>query len=185
VDNHARTPHLGHGLSCHFCLLRPRSRGSVRLASADPLAAPLIDPAFLAHAEDLEDMVRGFHLTRRLMRAPALAQHLGRELFTSNVRNDDDVRAVLRQRTDTVYHPVGTCRMGTDDAAVVDPQLRVHGIDGLRVVDASVMPSLVSGNTNAPTIMIAEKAVDLIRERRRVRFAGDATTPEETAHACA
>jgi len=168
VDDHARKLHLGHGLSCHVCLLRPKSRGSVTLKSADALDTPVIDPGFLSAPEDLEVMVKGFRMTRALMQAPALSGHVGEDLFTSHVRTDDDIRQVLRQRTDSVYHPVGTCRMGVDDLAVVGPDLRVHGVQGLRVVDASIMPTLIGGNTNAPTIMIAEKAVDMIRGRSRV-----------------
>ncbi|KVZ08715.1 GMC family oxidoreductase [Burkholderia stagnalis] len=168
VDDHARRLHTGHGMSCHVCLLRPRSRGAVTLQSADPLAAPRIDPAFFDDPRDLDDMVAGFKLTRRLMQAPALAGWITRDLFTANVTTDDEIRDVLRQRTDTVYHPVGTCRMGRDALAVVDPQLRVRGLQGLRIVDASVMPTLIGGNTNAPTIMIAEKAVDLMRGASRV-----------------
>jgi choline dehydrogenase-like flavoprotein len=163
VEDHARKLHLSHGVSCHVCLLRPRSRGTLTLASADPHAAPLIDPAFLSDPQDLEDLVQGFKLTRRLMQAPSLGSLLKRDLFTQGVETDEQIRAVLRARTDTVYHPVGTCRMGQDNMAVVDAQLRVHGVPGLRVVDASVMPRIVSGNTNAPTIMIAEKASDVIR----------------------
>lgn len=169
VDDHARNFHLGHGLSCHVCLLRPRSRGSVTLQSRNPQDAPLIDPAFFQDPQDLEDMVAGFKLTRRLMQAPALNEWITRDLFTATVKTDDDIRAVLRQRADTVYHPIGTCRMGEDKNAVVDPQLRVRGLHGLRIVDASVMPTLIGGNTNAPTIMIAEKAVDLIRGIKRVQ----------------
>ncbi len=163
AEDHARKLHAAHGYSCHVCLLRPASRGSVRLRSPDPHAAPDIDPGFLSHPADLDRMVQGFRMTRRLMDAPALARWRRRELFTAGVHTDDEIRAVLRARTDSVYHPAGTCRMGGDAAAVVDPQLRVRGVDGLRVVDASVMPTLVGGNTNAPTIAIAEKAVDLIR----------------------
>ena len=168
VDDHARRLHLGHGFSCHVCLLRPQSRGTLTLKNADPLAAPLIDPAFLADPQDVEDMVAGFKLTRRLMEAPALAAWARQDLDTAEVRSNDDIRAVLRRRIDTVYHPVGTCRMGTDAGAVVDPELRVRGLGGLRVVDASVMPTLIGGNTNAPTIMIAEKAVDMMRGTSRV-----------------
>jgi choline dehydrogenase-like flavoprotein len=127
------------------------------------MAAPLIDPAFLSHPDDLEDMVAGFKATRRIMDAPALASRRGRDLYTSEVRSDDDIRAILRARVDTVYHPVGTCRMGVDDGAVVTPDLRVRGIAGLRVVDASIMPTLIGGNTNAPCMMIGEKAADMIR----------------------
>ena len=127
------------------------------------LAAPEIDPHCLGDPDDLRVMVEGFKLTRRLMQAPALAQLCTQELFTADVRTDADIARVLRERVDTVYHPVGTCKMGTDPLAVVDPSLRVHGIEGLRVVDASIMPTLIGGNTNAPAIMIAEKAADLIR----------------------
>ncbi|KVC64016.1 GMC family oxidoreductase [Burkholderia stagnalis] len=185
VDDHARRLHTGHGMSCHVCLLRPRSRGAVTLQSADPLAAPRIDPAFFDDPRDLDDMVAGFKLTRRLMQAPALAGWITRDLFTANVTTDDEIRDVLRQRTDTVYHPVGTCRMGRDALAVVDPQLRVRGLQGLRIVDASVMPTLIGGNTNAPTIMIAEKAVDLMRGASRVsiqpRAEANADTQTEAA----
>lgn len=163
VEDHARKLHMAHGYSCHVCLLRPRSRGQVTLASADPRQAPLIDPAFLAEAEDLETLVKGYKMTKKLMDAPALARIRQKDLFTAEVRTDEDIRRILRERTDTVYHPVGTCKMGADPMAVVDAQLRVHGLDGLRVVDASIMPTLIGGNTNAPTIMIAEKAVDMIR----------------------
>ncbi len=163
VEDHARKLRLGHGYSCHFCLLRPRSRGTVTLRNPDPLEAPAIDPNFLADPQDLEDMVAGFKLTRRLMDAPALASRRTRDLFTAGIQNDDEIRAVLRARVDTVYHPVGTCRMGTDESAVVDPSLRVRGLDGLRVADCSIMPTLIGGNTNAPAIMIGEKAAAMIR----------------------
>ncbi|MBN3730290.1 choline dehydrogenase [Burkholderia sp. Tr-20390] len=167
VSDHGRKVRLGHGLSCHVCLLRPKSRGSVKLRSADPLDAPLIDPAFLDHDDDLEVLVDGYKLTRRLMAAPSMARFVTEDPFASRSRSDDDIRALLRERTDTVYHPVGTCRMGNDALAVVDSQLRVRGIEGLRVVDASIMPTLVGANTNAPTIMIGEKASDLIRKISR------------------
>jgi choline dehydrogenase-like flavoprotein len=163
VEDHARRLRAGHGFSCHVCLLRPKSRGAVTLAGDDPLAAPLIDPNFLDHPDDVEGMVAGFKLTRRLLDAPALASVRTRDLFTADVRSDEDIRAVLRRRVDTVYHPVGTCRMGVDEHAVVDPTLKVRSLAGLRVVDASIMPTLVGGNTNAPTIMIGEKAADMIR----------------------
>ncbi|WP_404369083.1 GMC family oxidoreductase [Marinobacter sp.] len=163
VDNHARTLHSGHGFSCHVCLLRPRSAGSVWLKDADPESPPMIDPAFFSDPEDLEDMVEGYRMTERLMKAPPLGRFITKDIFTDHVRTEDDIRDILRERSDTVYHPVGTCRMGTGDDAVVDPELRVHGLEGLRVVDASIMPRIIGGNTNAPTIMIAEKAADMIR----------------------
>jgi choline dehydrogenase-like flavoprotein len=163
VEDHARKLRRGHGYSCHVCLLRPRSRGAIALRSADPRDAPAIDPNFLGDPRDLDDMVAGFKLTRRLMDAPALAALRTRELFTADVHSDDEIRAVLRQRVDTVYHPAGSCRMGADADAVVDPQLRVRGVEGLRVVDVSIMPTLIGGNTNAPAIMIGEKAAAMIR----------------------
>jgi choline dehydrogenase-like flavoprotein len=164
TDDHGRKRHFGGGFSCHVCLLRPKSRGTVALQNADPLAAPLIDPNFLGEADDLETMVAGFKVTRRLLDTPAMRALQKEDVATRNITTDDDIRAALRARVDTIYHPVGTCKMGRDDPmAVVDPTLKVHGIDGLRVVDASIMPTLVGGNTNAPTIMIGEKAADTIR----------------------
>ena len=163
AEDHARRLHAAHGYSCHVCLLRPRSRGRVSLRSPDPRVAPDIDPAFFAHPQDLEDMVKGYKVTRHLMDTPALASRRQADLFTAGIETDDEIRAVLRARTDSVYHPVGTCRMGRDELSVVDAQLRVHGIEGLRVVDASIMPTLVGGNTQAPVVAIAEKAVDMIR----------------------
>jgi choline dehydrogenase-like flavoprotein len=169
VDDHNRKYHWGHGMSCHSCPLRPQSRGTVRLASGEMKDAPLIDPRFLSHEDDLETLVRGFKLVRRIFAQPAFAPYdgadPGRELYHAGVHTDDDIRAAIRAHADTIYHPVGTCRMGTDARAVVDPQLRVRGVEGLRVIDASVMPTLVSGNTNAPVVMIAERASDLIRGR--------------------
>jgi choline dehydrogenase-like flavoprotein len=167
VNDHGRRPYLGTGYSCHVCLLRPASRGSVWLKNADPMTPPMIDPNFLGEPADLEAMVAGFKTTKRLLDAPALKALRATDVFTAGVTTDDEIRAALRARVDTVYHPVGTCKMGVDDPlAVVDPQLRVHGIEGLRIADASVMPTLIGGNTNAPTIMIGEKAADMIRGRR-------------------
>lgn len=163
VENHARTLRLGHGYSCHVCLLRPKSRGTVKLRSANPADTPLIDPNFFADPDDLEVLLKGFKLTRKIMDAPALAERRHAELHSVNVHSDEQIRQLLRERSDTVYHPVGTCMMGQGPMAVVDNELRVHGLQGLRVVDASIMPTLIGGNTNAPTIMIAEKAADLIR----------------------
>lgn len=164
VDDHARKLHLGHGFSCHVCVLRPKSRGSVALESSDPMAAPRIDPGFLSDPEDLDVLMKGVRKTRQIMAAEPLARYIHKELFIEGEPDDAALEQHIRNRADTIYHPVGTCKMGMDDMAVVDPQLRVHGLDGLRVVDASVMPRLVGGNTNAPTIMIAEKAADMIRD---------------------
>ncbi len=164
VDDHARKLHFEPGMSCHVCLLRPKSQGSVRLENAHPWSVPRIDPGFLQADEDVQALVRGFKITRHLMQQPALAPYRLRDKFTAGVESDAEIVACLRERADTVYHPVGTCRMGTGPEAVVDPALRVYGIERLRVVDASIMPDLIGGNTNAPTMMIAEKAVDLIRQ---------------------
>ena len=163
VDNHARKLNFKHGLSCHVCLLRPKSRGSITLASANPDDAPLIDPAFLVDEDDVAQMVAGYKLTKKLLMSPVLASKYIDDMFTKGVVTDDDIRHVLRSRVDTVYHPAGSCKMGNDEMAVVDHELRVHGIAALRVVDCSIMPTLIGGNTNAPTIMIAEKAAAMIR----------------------
>lgn len=164
VDDHARKLHLGHGYSCHVCALRPYSRGEVTLASADPMAAPAIDPKFLSDPRDLATTIKGARMTRAIMQAPAMAPYRQKELFgLGDDMTDAEWERHIRARADTIYHPVGTCKMGVDDMAVVDPQLRVRGLQGLRVVDASVMPTLIGGNTNAPTIMIAEKAADMIK----------------------
>jgi len=163
LDNHVRRLHWGHGYSCHVCLLRPKSVGTVSLGSADPVAAPVIDPRFFDHPDDLDAMVDGFKLTRKIMDAPALAGIRSSEIYTAGIESDDAIREELRNRTDGIYHPVGTCKMGIDAMAVVDPQLRVHGVSGLRIVDASIMPTLIGGNTSAPVMMIGEKAADMIR----------------------
>ena len=159
--DHGRATVFGHGFSCHVCVLRPRSRGSLRLASGDPLAAPLIDPAFLQDGDDMRRMVVGFRLMRELLNQPALARHGGVERSAA-AQSDAEIEAFIRQHADTIYHPVGSCRMGHGQMDVVDDRLRVHGVEALRVVDASIMPSLVGGNTNAPVIMIAEKAAEWI-----------------------
>ncbi len=164
VDDHARKLHLGHGYSCHVCILRPYSRGQVFLQSADPLAAPGIDPKFLSDERDLQTMIRGAKLTRQIMEAPAMVKYKHKELYGVNDNTTDaEWEQHIRNRADTVYHPIGTCKMGLDDLAVVDPRLKVRGLTGLRVADASVMPNLISGNTNGPTIMIAEKCADMIK----------------------
>jgi choline dehydrogenase-like flavoprotein len=148
------------------------------------MAAPAIDPNFLAEASDLECMVRGFKIMRNILGQRALAGHGGRELPASaKARTDQEIERFIRDHADTIYHPVGSCRMGTGPLDVVDAQLRVRGVAGLRVVDASIMPRIVGGNTNAPTVMIAEKAADMIkrsaREARRSQ-AHDMPAPQVT-----
>ena len=159
--DHGRATVLGHGYSCHVCLLRPLSRGSVRLASKDPMDAPLIDPDFLGVRDDVDRLMRGYQRLSHILRQPALTALGGKA--PADMPNEWALEQHVRDHADTIYHPVGTCRMGSGALDVVDEQLRVHGIGSLRVVDASIMPRIVSGNTNAPTIMIAEKAADLIR----------------------
>jgi choline dehydrogenase-like flavoprotein len=153
-----------HGITFAFYVTRPASRGRIALASADPLDQPLIDPAYLSAPEDLPKLVAGIRQARRMLRADPLGGLLGPELGPGDgVDSDEAIAAYVRDRASgTVFHPVGTCKMGTDALGVVDAALRVHGVEGLRVVDASVMPTLVGGNTNAPTIMIAEKAAAAI-----------------------
>ena len=132
------------------------------MTSSDPLAPPRIDPRFLSDQRDAEIMLKGVKMVRRILEAPALEKYRYKELFSTDVSTDEGLMNNIRNRADTIYHPVGTCKMGVDDMAVVDPQLRVRGLQALRVVDASIMPALIGGNTNAATIMIAEKAADMI-----------------------
>ena len=164
VEDHARRLHWGYGYSCHVCVLRPHSRGSVRLQSRDPFDAPLIDPAYLSDHRDTALMVEGVKKLRTIMQAPALQPYRGKEIYTAGIETDAQWESYIRERADTIYHPVGTCKMGAahDPMAVLDTQLRVKGVLGLRVIDASAMPTLISGNTNAPTIMMAEKAADFL-----------------------
>jgi choline dehydrogenase-like flavoprotein len=166
--DHGRKTVFGHGYSCHVCLLRPKSRGSLRLASPDPLAPPAIDPAFLSHPDDLPRLVTGFKAMRRILQQPALAGYRGRELQSSaKAQTDGEIADFIRNHADTIYHPVGSVRMGPDAGDPLDAELRVKGVDRLRVVDASMMPAIVGGNTNAPVIAVAEKAADLIRAAAR------------------
>jgi choline dehydrogenase-like flavoprotein len=157
-------------------VLRPQSRGSITLASADPFAAPLIDPNFFDHPDDMQRLVRGFRQMRRLMSQPALAKLGGRELARSaDATTDAQIEGFIRQYGDTIYHPVGTCRMGPGAMDVVGADLRIHGLEGIRVVDASMMPRIIGGNTNAPVIMVAEKASDMIKA---ARVAGSDVSPQ-------
>ncbi|MEM0976862.1 MAG: GMC family oxidoreductase N-terminal domain-containing protein [Pseudomonadota bacterium] len=163
VDQHAQKIHRSSGYSCHACLLRPKSRGKIQLASSNPRTAPHIDPKYLSDPDDLTRMINGAKRMHQIMHADPLAPFRKKELWLPPNPSDSDWEAYIRARAETIYHPVGTCKMGVDADAVVDPSLKVRGVTGLRVVDASVMPTIPSGNTNAPTIMIAERAADFIR----------------------
>ncbi len=163
VDDHGRKRHMARGYSVHTCVLRPKSRGTVRLASPNMADPPLIDPRFLTEREDLETLAAGVSLATRILAAPAMACFDGPAFHGTGREESAALIPLIRAHADTIYHPVGTCRMGGDPASVLDPQLRVRGVEGLRVVDASIMPSLISGNTQAPSAMIGERASDFIR----------------------
>lgn len=146
-------------------LIQPKSRGTLRLASADPMVAPLIDPQFLAEPDDLAVLREGLDMIRETMSHPSIARHVKGEYEPGPAYSGDRLTDEIRNRATTVYHPVGSCRMGVDERAVVDPELKVRGIDGLRVADASIMPTIIRGNTNAPSIMIGEKCAELILQK--------------------
>jgi choline dehydrogenase len=155
-----------HAFGLHMCALRPESRGFVALKSSDPNDQPLIQPNSLSAEADLATLREAVRIARRVVAQPAFDAYRGEELNPgAEVRSDDEIDDFIRRTAITIYHPVGTARMGNDPAAVVDAHLKVRGIEGLRVVDASVMPTLIGGNTNAPVMMIAEKASDLILGR--------------------
>jgi choline dehydrogenase-like flavoprotein len=163
LENHGLDKVKEIGFSAHVCVLRPESRGTVRLASADPAAAPLIDPNFFDDDRDMAVMKAGVRLLHRILAAPPIAKHGGKDRQATPLDDDAALEQLIRRRADTVYHPVGTARMGSDADAVCDPNLRVCGVTGLYIADASVMPRLISGNTNAPSMMIGERCADFVR----------------------
>ena len=165
VVDHGRQKLWGHGLGCHMCILRPKSRGEVTLNSSSPYDDPKIDPKFLSHPDDMKDMIAGYKQMMQILNHESFAKYTENHVMRPiDINDDKDIEQAIREEADTIYHPVGTCKMGNDEMAVVDNQLKVHGIERLRIIDASIMPTLVGGNTNAPTIMIAEKASDIIGE---------------------
>lgn len=180
LDDHARNlsraafTMIGHGYALHVCDLRPKSRGQISLHSADPLAPAKIEPNYLSHPDDMATLLKGVKAARKVLADAAFDPYRGEEIFPGKpVQSDDELREFIRRKAGTIYHPVGTCKMGHDALAVVDSRLRVHGMQGLRVVDASIMPTLIGGNTNAPTVVIAEKAATMILADQ----ASVATTP--------
>lgn len=162
LEDHGRTKVKAHGYSGHICVLRPESKGTVRLASTDARTAPLIDPQFLTDPRDIALMKQGVRAMYRILETPPMTKYEGRDRNPIDLDDDDALERLIRARADTIYHPVGTARMGSDEGAVCDPRLRVRGVDGLYIADASVMPKLVSGNTNAPSIMIGERCADFV-----------------------
>ncbi len=169
LDDHARNlsraafTMIGHGYALHVCDLRPKSRGQISLHSSDPLAAAKIEPNYLSHPDDMATLLKGVKAARRVLADAAFDPYRGEEIFPGKqAQSDDELRDFIRRKAGTIYHPVGTCKMGHDPLAVVDSRLRVHGMQGLRVVDASIMPTLIGGNTNAPTVIIAENAAKMI-----------------------
>jgi choline dehydrogenase len=163
LHDHGRRLSLGYGLTLHVCDLLPKSRGRISLASPDPMAAPKIVANYLSHPDDVQTLLNGLKIARAMTEAPALRRYIAKETLPGpHVTSDADLVADIRTRAETIYHPVGTCRMGRDPGAVVDSQGRVRGVAGLRVVDASIMPSIIAGNTNAPTMMIAENVARMM-----------------------
>lgn len=175
VDDHGRKMHGGHGFSSHCTLLRPRSRGWVKLGSPDPFAAPRFDMGLLSDPHDLEILIKGCQTQLKVLQSAPFDNWRGKLLYEVDVNDPKSIEEDIRARADTQYHPVGTCKMGQDDEAVVDERLRVRGVEGLRVVDCSIMPTLCGGNTNAPAVMIGERAAAMIKE--------DALRPQDSVNA--
>lgn len=167
VDDHNRKLHLGHGYSVHSSLMRPKSRGQISLTDSNPMTPPLIDPNYLDHPDDLAMLLAGLKKTLTILEDSAFDDIKGKMIYPLDVSNDEQLIEYIKQTADTEYHPVGTCKMGidSDKMSVVDNQLRVRGLTNLRVVDASIMPTIITGNTNASVIAIAEKAADLIKNQ--------------------
>jgi choline dehydrogenase len=186
ADKPGEGPHRFSAFTASVCQLRPESRGHIRITSADPLQHPSIQPNYLSTELDRRVAVAGIKVARRIAATPSLAPQITEEFVPGvHYQSDDELLEAARLFSQTIYHPTSTCRMGRDDLAVVDARLRVHGTEGLRVVDASVMPEIISGNTNAPTIMIAEKAADMILEDARrttaMAAAGKEPSPRQGA----
>ena len=168
IDDHLRKLHYGYGYSCHVCLLRPYSRGTVSLASPEYNDAPLINPNFLNDDRDVHTLVKGAKMTQNILDTPPLKKYQKREIYGVHTNlTDKEWEQHIRNRADTIYHPVGTCKMGKDPLAVVDSSLQIRGLNNIRVADASIMPTITSGNTNAPTIMIGEKCATMIMDVHR------------------
>jgi len=167
LDDHGRNRLPGHGFTVHACVLRPASRGRLELRSNNPTDTPLIRASYLSTARDMDILLEGIRASREMVHARPFAAYRGTEIFPGEgLHTRRELEEVVRRKAETIYHPVGTCRMGSDPGSVVDPDLRVRGVENLRVIDASVMPRIIGGNTNAPTIMIAEKAAAALVERR-------------------
>jgi choline dehydrogenase-like flavoprotein len=163
LDDHGRNRLPGHGFTVHACVLRPTSRGRITLRSNRAADPPRIQPSYLSTTHDMDILLEGVRLSREIVHASPFAPYLGKEIFPGEgLGTRRELEEVVRRKAETIYHPVGTCRMGTDPASVVDPDLRVRGVENLRVIDASIMPRIIGGNTNAPTIMIAEKAAAVL-----------------------
>lgn len=165
MDDHGRNFKLllNYGIALHVCLLRPKSRGKVSLYGNNATLHPKIELNMLDHPDDIKTMIKGVKIVRDIFSKSPLVENNGHEIFPgANCQTDEEIHEFLKNKSNTIYHPVGTCKMGNDDMAVVDNELKVHGIAKLRVIDASIMPTLISGNTNAPTIMIAAKIADKI-----------------------
>jgi choline dehydrogenase len=166
MTDHARKKANRHGFTVRVSYLRPQSRGFIALRSPDPLAPPLIQPNYFDAEGDRRALCKGVQIARKLIAQKAFDAYRGGEIMPgASIDGIDAINAWLRQTAETIYHPVGTAKMGSDENSVVDPFLRVRGVEGLRVADASVIPAIISGNTNAATIMIAEKAADMILGR--------------------